>query len=212
MPALDTHLDIAFSFLSLAHWGVEEDLERLPRTDVIFLFGCRDTRLAQHAARLFRVGKAPRVVVTGRGSPEGLPAGYESEAAFQADALERAHVPPEALICEDCSMNTGENVAFGMETCASVDVRPRTLILCAFPFLCRRASATFARLYPSVTTFASTFTMGGEECAHPTHLGRILGEFDRFTSYAARGWIAPVVVPREVQEAVEAIRAHLAGQ
>ena len=88
--------------------------------DAIVVLGCRVDpggvpshaleRRAEHAARLYREGRAPLVVVTGGVGDHG-----PSEASVAAGVLARAGVPRDAILIEDSSTSTWENARFARE-------------------------------------------------------------------------------------------------
>ncbi len=92
-----------------------------------------------HAARLYRAGKAPRIIVSGGALP-WLGDGGPEAPAMQA-LLESWGVPPEAILVEPGSQNTHQNA---VETAALLDregLGPVLLVTSAFHM--RRALATF---------------------------------------------------------------------
>jgi uncharacterized SAM-binding protein YcdF (DUF218 family) len=75
--------------------------------DLIFIFGTRHWTPAELAAELYHAGRAPLVVTTG--GPDHHPRGV-SEAVMHQRLLVGAGVPEEAVIVEDRSATTLENV------------------------------------------------------------------------------------------------------
>jgi uncharacterized SAM-binding protein YcdF (DUF218 family) len=61
-----------------------------------------------HAARLYRAGKAPRVLVSGGSGLAGVP----PEAPVMRDVLVSLGVPREAILLESASTNTAQNAAY----------------------------------------------------------------------------------------------------
>lgn len=88
--------------------------------DAIVVLGCRVNpggvpshalaRRARHAARLYREGKAPLVIVTGGVGDHG-----PSEASVAASILEEHGVPRRAILLEDTSTSTWENATHARE-------------------------------------------------------------------------------------------------
>ena len=63
-------------------------------------------RRTQHGAALFHTGQIDRIIVCG-----GLGKHPPSEASAMAHILRNAGVPPDAIVLEDRSTTTGENIA-----------------------------------------------------------------------------------------------------
>lgn len=114
--------------------------------DVIFVFGTRLPTPARIAADLYNRGLAPLVVVTGGGvrQPDGL-----VEAHAHRDLLIAAEVPAEAILVEDRSTHTGENVSFALDLLAQAGSFPVTVIAVVKRHH-RRAVVTLAHASPSI--------------------------------------------------------------
>jgi uncharacterized SAM-binding protein YcdF (DUF218 family) len=94
-----------------------------------------------HAARLYRAGKAPWVIVSG-GNPWG--AADESEAEAMASLLEEWGVPRTAILLDLQSRNTWQNALAVRELLARHDLRDVLLVTSALHM--RRALETFRRM------------------------------------------------------------------
>ena len=198
------HLEIILSFL------IENTPEKkLPNADGIFVFGHIDPRLAHHVSKLWKMGKAPYIIITGKGKRD-IPRGFDTEASYYASLIKKYGVPMEALILEDQSTNSLENVVFGMKACNIKEFFPKTLILCAIPPLLRRSCATFHKQFPELTVYGSAFTIPTNEYLTLSRVQRILEEFDRFDKYSKKGDIQPIKVPDNVINTVQQIKTILA--
>lgn len=80
------------------------DLALLPQSDVVILLGGSQHRIL-HALRIYRIGKAPLIVISG-GNPSGA---VVSEAQQNADILAELGAPRSALVLESESRTTREN-------------------------------------------------------------------------------------------------------
>lgn len=181
-------------------------IEDLPRVDAIFIFGHYEPQVAHHAAELWKIGKAPRIIISGKGR-DAIPKGFETEADFYVSLIKSDGVPKEALILEKESTNSLENVLLGMATCYNVGVNPKSVILCAMPPLLRRARATFRKQFSEITAYGSAFPMP-KEWFTPSRISRLLGELDRLDEYAKKGDIVRVEIPGDVLFAAEQIRQY----
>jgi len=146
--------------------------ENLPQTDAIFVFGHYEPLVAHHAAELWKKGKAPRIIISGKGR-DVIPKGFETEADFYASLIESDGVSLEALILEKEATNSLENVLLGIAACHSIGFNPKSLILCAMPPLLKRSCATFRKQFPDIIVYGSAFPMP-EEWFTFRHIGRLL--------------------------------------
>ena len=178
----------------------------LPIADAIFVFGHYDPRLALHAAHLYKIGKAKKIILSGKGRDK-IPSGFLTEADFYASLIEMDGVPRSALVLERESTNTLENVQFGINACEKIGFSPKSLIQVAMPPLLRRSCATFRKQFPDIAVYGSAFKISEEEyLAMPRRLKRIIAEFDRLKEYADKGDIVDVQIPDVVAQALQEIR------
>lgn len=179
--------------------------EELSRVNALFVFGHYEPLVARHAARLWKKGFAPHIIVSGKGR-DAIPEGFETEAEFYASLLESDGVPPEVLVLEKRATNSLENVVWGVAAGRAAGLRLRTLILCALPPLLRRSCATFRKQFPNMDVRGSAFAMPVEWFS-PRRIARLVGEIDRLVAYANKGDIAPVDIPPEILSAAEILRS-----
>ncbi|MBU4031133.1 YdcF family protein [Patescibacteria group bacterium] len=179
----------------------------LPQSDAIFVFGHYEPLVARHAADLWKKGRAPRIIITGKGR-DAIPEGFETEADFYASLIESRGVPKKALILEKESTNSLENVLLGISACRNAGINPKSVILCAMPPLLKRSRATFQKQFPEIAVYGSAFPMP-QEWFTPRRVNRILGELERLDEYAKKGDIVKVKIPNKVLSAAKKIRQHL---
>ena len=184
------------------------EVEKLPKVDAIFCFGHSTTHTPNHAATLYHLGLAPRVIVTGFVGHRNveLPKGFTNQADLFAHVLIEQGVPNSAILREKESRNTLDNVLLGMEVVREAKVKIESLILVALPPHLRRCRVTFEKHYPKVRTFGNSFPFSEVDWMNEYRIGRLVGEVDRLVLYAKKGDIAPSVIPRKVREACEVIR------
>ena len=115
-------------------------------SDVIFIFGTRMDAPAVIAAELFHCGFAPLVVATGGA---GRPHDHLNEATHHLELLIRAGVPHAAVLVEDRSTNTVENVQFALPPIEARIGPPRSVIA-VVKWHHRRALVTLARYAPTI--------------------------------------------------------------
>jgi uncharacterized SAM-binding protein YcdF (DUF218 family) len=149
-----------------------------------------------YAARLYRIGKAPLIVVSGGNRPGTQ--GTDAESVHAAALLTRWGVPAGAILTETESVNTYENAVY---TGRILDRhRLKTILLVTSALHMRRALATFQSAGIDATAAATDFeasapVVSGVEAwiADPAALEgttRALKEYVGWLVYRQRGWIA----------------------
>jgi len=181
--------------------------------DVILVLGSNDVRVGEHGARLFLQGLAPLMLCSG--NVGRLTAGRfeKSEAATFADAAVRLGVPQSAILIEDASTNTGENIDRSRARLASAGVRPSRIILVQKPYMERRAWATFKRRWPEPDLQVTSPPIPYEEYPTPQIprdlvINILVGDVQRMRVYAERGFQVPQPMPDDVWAAWEELVAR----
>jgi len=185
----------------------------LAPADVILVLGSNDVRVGEHGARLFLQGLAPLMLFSG--NVGRLTAGRfeKSEAATFADAAVRLGVPQSAILIEDASTNTGENIERSRALLASAGVQPSRIILVQKPYMERRAWATFKRRWPEPDLQVSSPPIPYEEYPTPQIprdlvINILVGDVQRMRVYAERGFQVPQPIPDDVWAAWEELVAR----
>jgi uncharacterized SAM-binding protein YcdF (DUF218 family) len=181
----------------------------LLRSDVIFVFGSADPRVAHQAFELHARGIALWVLVSG-GTTGGYRAG-ESEADAYREVLQARGMPTDRIVVERRALNTGENVSFGMAAVAARGIEVNRATLVAFPSSLRRCAATFSWQHPrveiaTVAAFDQSRPFGRDAEAVAS---AVLAEIDRLTIYPRLGHIGPQPLPDWVTEAAGRLRASM---
>jgi len=217
MAPLDAELREAAQRV-LAYLATTDPLPPTP-ADAIIGFGVFDLELPRFCGELFQRGLAPAIVFTG-GIGGGTGTLGEPEADAWRSALRVSHptIPDAAVVLENRSTNTAENIAFTAERLAR-DVPTlafgsgiRTALIVTSPSRMRRAWLTMRQLQPAVRCVrqlppvsfdreVALYAANGVD--YLTHLA---GELDRIVSYAARGWIAEEPLAAEIRAAAVVLR------
>ena len=139
----------------LEHWYTPVTAQQAPAADAIVLLGgalylpvsprvtaelSDATDRVLYAARLYRAGRAPRIIVTGGNAFEQVD-GVRAESWYVAELLAEWGVPPGAITIEENSRNTRQNA---LETKKILDRdRIKTILLVTSAMHMPRALATF---------------------------------------------------------------------
>jgi uncharacterized SAM-binding protein YcdF (DUF218 family) len=162
--------------------------------DVALVFGSIEPDEAcqrvRHAAGLYRSGLVPRLLVSGGGSHRGDTA---TEAGFMFQIACELGVPREAILVEDHSRNTFENVANSVAMLRELDLldATRTVLLVSCPWHMRRVSLIARAEFP--THVRMRCCPHTESCAAGSWVAswkcreRVVGEAQLLTSFFETG-------------------------
>lgn len=140
-------------------------MERMPQADAIVILGGftnatgSGVRLVElndavdrlfHGMRLYRAGKAPRVMLVG-----GAAEGSSPEADFMADLLAEFAVPRDRMLLENQSRNTRENGVNSVKIMQENGIRKIILVTSAYHM--RRAKSVFEKLGMNVVPAATDY-------------------------------------------------------
>ncbi len=175
----------------------------LVESDVILALGSHDTRVAEHAADVFLRGLAPVLVCSGNVGRLTSGRFQSSEAETFAEVAVAKGVPPEAILLDTRSTNTGENIMFSRELLASRGIHPRRAILVQKPYMERRAYATAMCRWPGLDVRVTSPPISFDN--YPTGdlpkdlvISVVVGDVQRMRVYAERGFQIPQTVPDDV--------------
>ena len=129
-------------------WDYHHMNHTLVQSDVILALGSHDLRVAERAAQLYLEGWAPLLVCSG--GLGNLTSGIwtESEADQFAAIAIKMGVPQHAVLVENKSTNTGENIQFTEKLLREKGIDPDSFIVVQKPYMERRSFATFKRHWP----------------------------------------------------------------
>ncbi|SFW90057.1 YdcF family protein [Amycolatopsis australiensis] len=183
------------------------DLRHEPRrSDVGVGLGSREPGVAVHTAELYHAGRFPLIVFTGANAPTTVDRFPRGEAVhYREIALERG-VPDDVILVEPEARNTGDNIAFTRRLLAERGIPVRSVTLVSRPYQQRRAYATAKRLWPGVEIVCASKRVSLEDYLDGVEdatrvVSMLVGETQRITEYAARGFAIPQPVPAGVERA-----------
>jgi len=165
-------------------------------SDIIFIFGAY-TGTWQPAAGLYAEEFSERIIATGGyGDHDELTSAPQSHRI--REELMRFGVPESAILVEDQSTNTLENVQFGLSALTDASVNLSSILFYCSSHHAGRCWRTLARWAPSASLSCSTYDWCFDETTirssdwylAPDSRNRVYGEFVRIQAYAAKGDIA----------------------
>jgi uncharacterized SAM-binding protein YcdF (DUF218 family) len=200
--------------LSLAKtlWHYHQMNHVLTKSDCILALGSHDLRVAERVAELYHQGWAPLVIMSGGLGNFTQEIWTESEAdKFAKIAIEKG-VPPEAILIENKSTNTGENILFTQKLLTENQLNPQSFIVVQKPYMERRSYATFKKHWPdknlSVTSPQISFeTYPTDEIPLERVIHIMVGDLQRIKYYPEKGFQIYQEIPPEIWEAYEKLIA-----
>lgn len=178
------------------------------KADCIFALGSHDRRVANRAAELYLQGWAPLLIFSGGLGNLTKSIWTETEAdQFAAIALEMG-VPANAILVENESTNTGENILFTQELLQERGLDPQSFIVVQKPYMERRSYATFKKHWPDKQLLVTSPQISFKD--YPTDdipLERVInvmvGDLQRIKIYPAKGFQIYQEMPDTIWHAYE---------
>lgn len=189
-------------------WEYHHVNHTLEKSDCILVLGSHDLRVAERGAELYLEGWAPLLVFSGGLGRLTQEIWSETEAdKFASIALAKG-VPKEAILIENKSTNTGENILFTQQLFKEKAIDPQTFIVVQKPYMERRSYATFKRHWPNKKLLVTSpqITLNNypnaeislEEVVHI-----MVGDLQRIKVYPEKGFQIFQKIPDEVWSAYE---------
>ena len=202
-------------------WDYHHVNQNLQKSDCILVLGSHDLRVAERGAELYLQGWAPLLIMSGGLGRLTQEMWSEPEAdKFAKIALEMG-VPEEAILIENKSTNTGENILFTQQLLQKENLAPERFIVVQKPYTERRSFATFKKHWPEKELIVTSPQLSMQ--AYPTaeitleeviHI--MVGDLQRIKVYPEKGFQIEQEIPKEVWEAFEKLvslgfNSHLIG-
>ena len=151
-------------------WDYMHMHHELEKADAIFVLGSSDTRIAEYAAELYLEGWAPLIIFSGDTGMWGKSRELwgMSEAEKFASVARDMGVPESALLLEDKSTNTGENIQFTRVLLEKKNLHPKKFILVQKPYMERRTYATFMKQWPGMECLVTSPPISFEDYPNET--------------------------------------------
>lgn len=201
-------IDAEILTLAQKLWDYHQMKFKLEKSDCILALGSHDLRVADRAAELYLKGFAPLLVMSGGLGNFTQEIWTEKEAdKFAAIAIKKG-VPPQSILIENNSTNTGENILFSKKLLASKKLDPQSFIVVQKPYMERRSYATFKKHWPEKKLSVTSPQISFEE--YPTDeipLERVInimvGDLQRIKVYPEKGYQVYQEIPMEINTAYE---------
>ncbi|XXG11044.1 YdcF family protein [Vibrio fortis] len=194
-------------------WNYMKVGDTLSKSDCIFVLCSNDTRVAEYAAELFKLGLAPYIVFSGGVGRFTEGQFNRSEAETFATIARDCGVPDSAIIVETKASNTGENVRFTYDLLKSQGDIPKRLTLVQKPFMEKRTYATFKQQWPDKDAQITVTSQWlhwvdyfNEELPLEMVLGALIADFERIKEYPTLGFQIALPIPDNVELAYQQLK------
>jgi len=191
-------------------WSYHHVHHTLIKADCIMVLGSHDTRVADRGAALYLEGWAPYILFSGGLGNLTLGKWDKPEADIFARIAQEQGVPESAILIENQSTNTGENIRFSYEVLQAQRLDPKTMILVQKPYMERRTYATFAKQWPGQQVdFRVTSPQISFEAYPTSEITReqvihiMVGDLQRIEHYPKKGFQIPQKIPKPVMQAYQ---------
>ena len=181
-------------------------------SDCILALGSHDLRVADRAAELYLEGWAPLLVFSGGLGNLTSDIWTVPEAdQFAAIAMQKG-VPQSAILIENKSTNTGENITFTQKLLSAKGLNPNQFIVVQKPYMERRSYATFKKHWPEKELLVTSPQLSFEE--YPTEditmekvINIMVGDLQRIKYYPAKGFQITQEIPDDIWQLYEKLIA-----
>lgn len=189
-------------------WDYHHVNQSIEKSDCILVLGSHDLRVAERGAELYIQGLAPLIIFSGGLGDFTKKIWDESEADKFAIVAMNMGVPHEAILIENKSTNTGENILFTQQLLKENDLDPQSFIVVQKPYMERRSYATFKKHWPdkklAVTSPQISFDeYPNDEITLEQVINFMVGALQRIKIYPEKGYQIFQEIPNEVWLAYE---------
>ncbi|MDN3655978.1 YdcF family protein [Ferruginibacter paludis] len=193
-------------------WNYHHMHHDLVKADCILALGSHDLRVADRAAELYLQGWAPLVIMSGGLGNLTQNMWTESEAdKFARIAIEKG-VPADAILVENKSTNTGENILFTQQLLQQKGLDLHNFIVVQKPYMERRSYATFKKHWPGKNLLVTSPQI--DLVDYPTDdipmervINIMVGDLQRIRFYPGKGFQIYQDIPADVWAAYEQLIA-----
>ena len=193
-------------------WRYHQLDHTLSAADATLVLCSHDIRVAERGAQLFLEGWAPLVIFSGGLGSITKRLWREPEADQFAKVAVSMGVPPDAILIENQSTNTGENILLTRRLLDEKGIAPRKFIVVQKPYMERRSYATFRKLWPEKDLVVTSPRVSlddyleqySNETLSPDDVVSIMvGDLQRISVYPGLGFQIPQEIPADVWQAYQ---------
>ena len=189
-------------------WDYHHMNHSLERMDCILVLGSHDLRVAERGAEIYLQGWAPLIVFSGGLGNLTRHIWKDPEAdQFAAIAVQKG-VPEKAILIENQSTNTGENILFTQRLLQKNNVQPLSFIVVQKPYMERRSYATFMKHWPDKHLLVTSPQIPFDQYATgpipmESIINNMVGDLQRIKVYPGKDFQIYQDIPEKVWAAYE---------
>lgn len=188
---------------------------KLRIADCIVVLGSHDIRVADYAIDLYQQGYAPFLLFSGGVVQRNAALNVfwdTTEAEYFARRALAKGAPAEAMLIENRSRNTGENIRFTRQLLDSSRLNFQSFIMVQKPYMERRVLATAQRQWPGIDVVVTSPPVTcaeylADDLPRDEVIQHIVGDFQRVKVYGEIGFQTPQAIPSQVWDAFERLVA-----
>ena len=189
-------------------WDYHHLHHTIEKADCILALGSHDLRVAERAAELYLQGFATLLIFSGGLGNLTREMWSVPEAVLFAERAVNMGVPSSAILVEDESTNTGENILFTQALLNKKKLHPESFLLVQKPYMERRSFATFKRHWPDKKLIVtspqiSLHAYPNDEITMERVINIMVGDLQRIRLYPAKGFQIYQEIPPNVWTAYE---------
>jgi uncharacterized SAM-binding protein YcdF (DUF218 family) len=189
-------------------WDYHHVNQCIEKSDCILVLGSHDLRVAEKGAELYLQGWAPILIFSGGLGRLTNDIWKETEAEKFATIALKMGVPIEAILIENKSTNTGENILFTQQLLKENNLDLQSFIVVQKPYMERRSYATFKKHWPdkklTVTSPQISFeNYYNDEIPLESVINIMVGDLQRIKIYPEKGFQIFQEIPEYVWSAYE---------
>ena len=189
-------------------WDYHNMHHELRPVDVGIGLGSHDLGVAVHTTDLYHREYFPRIVFTGANAPTTVDRFPGGEAIHYRDYAIGHGVPDNVILVEPRATNTSENIEFTREVLRANRVEVKSLVIVSRPYQQRRAYATAKKVWPEADVLCSSEHLPLEKYFESigdieTVINMLVGDTQRITVYADKGFAISQDVPAAVERAYQ---------
>jgi uncharacterized SAM-binding protein YcdF (DUF218 family) len=189
-------------------WDYHHVNQSLEKSDCILVLGSHDLRVAERGAELYLQGYAPILIFSGGLGNFTKEIWNEPEADKFATVALNMDVPHDAILIENKSTNTGENILYTQQLLKENGLDPQSFIVVQKPYMERRSYATFKKHWPDkkliVTSPQISFeNYPNDEIPLERVINIMVGDLQRIKIYPEKKFRIFQEIPDDVWQAYE---------
>ncbi len=194
-------------------WDYHHLHQTLKKSDLIFVLGSHDIRVAEYASELFLQGYAPLILFSGNEGAGREVSGFKGtpEAERFAQIALEMGVPQESILMEKEARNTGQNILLSHKLLQDRRIKIDSIIAVQKPYMERRTFATLKAQWPEPQP---EFTVTSQDISFDDYINNplypadytinvMVGDLQRIKEYPKQGFQIRQEIPPDVWGAWE---------